>query len=414
MRNSPAVDSMGFSERPVTLDAVVQTAQLYERARHPRNHLISMPPSVGTAQYHPAAVGILQQLVETAAKPYPGASVGISIMEEYLGADVFRWHALTGPLSLHRWGTTPRDFGPCGTVIDRKAAQLMILPERHFAYLSYIKPRVLEVLLVPFWVHGQLVGTIWIVSHDPDLKFDSGDLQACERMGTRAADAYERAPSVALSKAGDRRANGLRASLAIDLRGGGDAPAPHPDAVSRAISLVQRMRAGDQNAFNELHVRTCGRLQALARAILRNSEDAEEVVIETYAQAWRQAERYDPTRATPLGWLVTICRSRALDRRRRNRVRDAAKVRDQLAFTDGSELPDEFVSLFYEGSRVRKALASLTPQRQRFLGLAFFEGLSTEEMAQRMKTPVGTVKTHIRRGIAELRRALLDSSTSHE
>lgn len=343
------------------------------------------------------AVSILQQLVDYAVKPYRGASVGISIIEEHLGEQVFRWHALTGPLAPHRWATTPRDFSPCATVLERRTTQLMVLPERHFPYIAYIKPQVMEVLLVPFQVRGQVVGTIWIVSHDGRLRFDAGDVQDFEAWAGIASAAYERAPSIDSSKAGDRRADRLRATLVDDLS------EPGPSMVGTAF-LVKRMRAGDQRALKELQEVTYAKLKALARTILRNAEDAEEVVCETYAQAWRQAERYDPARATPMGWLVMVCRSRALDRLRRNRAPSSQSM-EQIGQLHQEPLrTEELIHLYDEGSRVRQAVAKLSQERRIFVGLAFFEGLSTAEIASRTGVPLGTVKSHIRRAIAQLRR----------
>jgi hypothetical protein len=87
---------------------------------------------------------------------------------------VFRWNALAGVLKDHINGTMPRYASPCGTTIDRKATQLMYLPERFFSALK-IEPPIVEALLIPFTVENRPVGTVWVVTHNEDHKFDQED-----------------------------------------------------------------------------------------------------------------------------------------------------------------------------------------------------------------------------------------------
>jgi RNA polymerase sigma-70 factor, ECF subfamily len=169
------------------------------------------------------------------------------------------------------------------------------------------------------------------------------------------------------------------------------------------------MRWGDQRALQELYGCTVGNVYALALAILKSAEDAEEVVCDTYARAWSQSERFDAERSSPLGWLMMICRSRAIDRLRHNRARGSARtvaLEQVCELANDALTQEELLSLFHNGSRVQRALATLSPQRLKLVGLAFFEGLSTPEMAERTGMPIGTVKSHIRRALAELRHNL--------
>jgi RNA polymerase sigma-70 factor, ECF subfamily len=191
----------------------------------------------------------------------------------------------------------------------------------------------------------------------------------------------------------------------------------HPQDSSRTDSraevalepLVARMQAGDQAALGELYDLTIGKVYALAHAILRVREDAEEVACDTYGQVWQQAARFDASRATVMGWLLMMCRSRALDRLRQHRARgggshvglDAAA---ELAAND--ETAEEFLGRFQDGSLVRAALERLAPERQRLVQLAFLEGLTHAEIAERTGLPLGTVKSHVRRALLELRDAL--------
>jgi len=113
---------------------------------------------------------LLQKLVELAVNLCGAHTAGISLLE----GDVFRWEAVAGVFVAARGGTMPRDQSPCGACIDRDAIQLMHLADRRFpALLS--EPRFVEALLIPFHVNGNPIGTVWVVSHTEDRKFDKED-----------------------------------------------------------------------------------------------------------------------------------------------------------------------------------------------------------------------------------------------
>ena len=123
-------------------------------------------------------------------------SAGISLLEEEGGRRFFRWHAVSGRWASYLWNTLPREFSPCGTVLDRQAAQLMILPERHFTPLQQVSPKVFEVLLIPFSVGGELVGTVWVIAHDETRRFDGEDRRVVDSLAKFASTAYERLSSL--------------------------------------------------------------------------------------------------------------------------------------------------------------------------------------------------------------------------
>jgi RNA polymerase sigma-70 factor (ECF subfamily) len=162
--------------------------------------------------------------------------------------------------------------------------------------------------------------------------------------------------------------------------------------------LVLRLAAGDTKALAEFYDRYAGLVNALALRILRDSADAEDVVQEVFLQAWRQADRFDPRRGTPEAWLCTIARTRALDRLRRRVSR-----REEPA--EAAPAPTQ-VPRAVEGLAVRKALASLSPDQRTALELAYYEGLTQTEIAARLDTPLGTIKTRIRTAMIRLREAL--------
>ena len=179
-------------------------------------------------------------------------------------------------------------------------------------------------------------------------------------------------------------------------------------AVRNLTALVERMRIGQERALEELYDATVGKLYALASAILRSPEEAEEIVCETYAYAWANAARFDATRASALGWLLMLCRSRALDRCRQRRANGNALdvVASSEAAAGSTDQPYEILSLMQQRTRVHAALAQLTPERRQLVSLAFLHGMSHQEIAHATRLPLGTVKSHVRRALTQLRESL--------
>lgn len=184
-----------------------------------------------------------------------------------------------------------------------------------------------------------------------------------------------------------------------------------PDANDR--TLVEQMAGGDERAAGLLYDRHGAVLFALARRIVREPADAEEVVMEAFAQAWRDAARFEPGRGSVAGWLVTIVRSRALDhvraRGRRWRITGhAARAEPEGAPALGmrSDNPAAAPELEERRTRVRAALDALPPVQREAIELAYYEGLTQSEIAARLEAPLGTVKTRIRSAMEQLRQAL--------
>jgi RNA polymerase sigma-70 factor (ECF subfamily) len=154
---------------------------------------------------------------------------------------------------------------------------------------------------------------------------------------------------------------------------------------------------------------------ALARVMLRDPSDAEELVCEVYQRAWLKADRFDATRGTVLAWLLTMCRSQALDllRKRRKLMRTREALEREPQKTDSSG-PEELLECFQRGHCVHAALAALPPLRRQMIALAFFKGLSHKEIAAELTLPLGTVKSHLRRALLELRGRLGLDGYNHE
>jgi PAS domain S-box-containing protein len=113
------------------------------------------------------------------------------LLEEADGKTRFHWHAIAGRWSPHLNGGTPRNFGPCGTVLDQDVAMVCSHPELDFPYRAPIKPVLEEGLLIPFYIKGEAIGTIWVVAHNTSRYFDAEDLRVMTSLGSFAAGAYQ-------------------------------------------------------------------------------------------------------------------------------------------------------------------------------------------------------------------------------
>jgi RNA polymerase sigma-70 factor (ECF subfamily) len=171
---------------------------------------------------------------------------------------------------------------------------------------------------------------------------------------------------------------------------------------------LARMARGDHAGLEDLYDRHARLIYSLALRILRDQADAEDIVQEVFSQSWRQASRYSRTRGTVVAWLLTMTRSRAIDRLRGRRT-EPASAADDLT---GIDRPDPAVlqddQLFGAGraAEVRGALDALPLLQRIVIDLAFFEGLTHVEIAKRLELPLGTVKTRIRQGLLSLRHRL--------
>jgi RNA polymerase sigma-70 factor (ECF subfamily) len=177
-------------------------------------------------------------------------------------------------------------------------------------------------------------------------------------------------------------------------------------------AVLGRMGRGDEAALAELYDRHARPVYSLALRILQDTADAEDVVQEVFAQAWRQASRYDARRGAPVAWLLTMARSRAIDRLRAKRVRpDSVPPSENLReIADQATLPDAQLLTTEQVARVRTALADLPMLQRAALELAYYEGLTHAEIAERLEQPLGTVKTRIRLAMGKLREALAGAS----
>jgi PAS domain S-box-containing protein len=174
------------------LQSVLSTAELRRRPSRPPDYAAENRALMALASEMAASPdGILQKLADTALVMCRAHSAGLSLLEEGDQKRNFHWRAIAGNWAHHRGGGTPRDFGPCGTVLDRNVALLFSHPERDFPYFGEVMPLLDEGLLIPFYIKGEAVGTIWVVGHDESCRFDAEDLRVMTNLGTFAAAAYQ-------------------------------------------------------------------------------------------------------------------------------------------------------------------------------------------------------------------------------
>jgi len=185
-------------------------------------------------------------------------------------------------------------------------------------------------------------------------------------------------------------------------------PAP-PTEEDCARPLLVRIARGDVAAFESLYGLTAARLLGIARAILKNRADVEEVVADVYWYVWRNASQFDAERGTVAAWLMILCRSRAIDRLRSSHCKGprTSLNRDVLAeeLVD-SECPTDLLHAIERGSALHRTLAQLSPIHRQLLSLAFFEGLTHPEIAAKTNLALGTVKSHLRRALQAIRRVI--------
>ena len=169
-------------------------------------------------------------------------------------------------------------------------------------------------------------------------------------------------------------------------------------------TCMSRMAAGDTRALEELYDRHAPMLYGLVLRIVGKVADAEEVLQDSWVQAWRRADTWDPARGTVAAWLVTLARSRAIDRVRsmaaRQRAESAAPAPEAPVSADE---PAASAAQRQRQQRLSAALATLTPRQREVLELGYFGGLSQTEIAERLGAPLGSVKSWTRQGLMRLR-----------
>ena len=183
--------------------------------------------------------------------------------------------------------------------------------------------------------------------------------------------------------------------------------------MSRTAACWSGWRGETSRRWPSLYDRFAGALYGVALRIAGERADADEIVLDSFQQAWRDATRFREERGSVAAWLTMICRSRALDlvrsRVRRDRAVTAPSPRRRAMsrrWAAGRRTPSGATEAGERGRIVAAAMDQLAPPQRQAIELAFFEGLSHSEIAERLSEPLGTIKTRVRLGMQKLRDAL--------
>lgn len=178
------------------------------------------------------------------------------------------------------------------------------------------------------------------------------------------------------------------------------------------VELLHAVARGDEGALARLYDQYRVILFGLLVRILNSREEAEDVLQEVFLQVWRRAKDFDEERGRPFTWLITLTRSRAIDRIRQLGARQ--RLADSAARNTFDEASDAVTDTLHSEQReiVARALAALPEEQRRTLNLAYFEGLTQSEIAEKLGTPLGTVKTRMRSGMIKLRELLSEQMKS--
>ncbi len=170
--------------------------------------------------------------------------------------------------------------------------------------------------------------------------------------------------------------------------------------------LIDRMVRGDDSALAELFALHSPRAYAIALRVLKDGAEAEEVVQDAFIEVWKSATRYNPERAAPDRWVSTIVRTRSIDRLRKREARERLADSAQHVPAQHRPSPEEQHGRAEAAVQLRTAMATLPPDQRMALELAYYEGLSQSDIAEKTGTALGTVKTRMRLALIKLAQAI--------
>jgi signal transduction histidine kinase len=234
----------------VSLSSILYTEELYKRPPRLRDDAKENNALVALAEaLADSPETILQTLAEKIMEVVQAGSAGISLLTKVESRERFHWPAIAGKWKSYIGGGTPREFGPCGDVLDHNTPLLLRNIERRYAYFRPVRPAVREVLLVPFYVDGKAVGTIWAIAHDKQRKFDAEDERLMISLGKFASSAYQVTVHIGTLKS----------------------------------KLTQRIKAGEElkNSASQLHALACGLKSQVGLGTQRLEEQNSEILIQT-------------------------------------------------------------------------------------------------------------------------------------
>ncbi len=264
---------------------------------------------------------VLQTLADTLLEVCQAGSAGISLLSTDDGGKRFYWPAISGSWKSHIGGGTPRDFGPCGDVLDRNTPLLFSHVERRYTYFKPVVPAVEEALLVPFYVGGEAVGTLWVVAHDEHRKFDAEDLRIMSSLGRFASSAYQALSSLDSLKADEvQRQNSQRASslLAAIVSSSDDA------IISKDLNgIITSWNSGAERLFGYTSEEAVGQSITLIIPADRRNEEAG---ILSRLRKGERIDHFETRRVSKDGTLVELSLTISPVKDAQGRIVGASKV----------------------------------------------------------------------------------------
>jgi RNA polymerase sigma-70 factor (ECF subfamily) len=181
-----------------------------------------------------------------------------------------------------------------------------------------------------------------------------------------------------------------------------------PQLEQELAELLSKIARGCESALGRLYDKTISQVYGLAAKILLSHDEADEVSLDVFNQVWQRSTEYSPDRGSPSAWLITLTRSRAIDKLRSGKKRKF--LRDPLPddVPDHSGPPDEETETRQKRELIESALSELPASQRRSIELAYFHGMSQTEISVHMNEPLGTVKSWMRAGMARLRQRLCE------
>jgi RNA polymerase sigma-70 factor (ECF subfamily) len=187
-----------------------------------------------------------------------------------------------------------------------------------------------------------------------------------------------------------------------------DDPENNQEEQLAEVDLIRRIGDGDRASFHEFYEKYSGLVVGTAFRVLNDPRDAEDVAQEVFVMIWEKARLYDPSRGKPLTWVVTMTRNKAIDRlrslQRRFRLRDELEAETNPADFIADRAPADDLEASERESLLRTAVDKLARDQREAIEMAYFGGMTQQEIAERLGEPLGTVKARIRRGLLRLRR----------
>jgi RNA polymerase sigma-70 factor (ECF subfamily) len=175
---------------------------------------------------------------------------------------------------------------------------------------------------------------------------------------------------------------------------------------SREVELLRQIARGDRAAFAEFYDRNSALMFSVALKILNNATEAEDVVQETFLQVWEKAAKFDPNLGRPSSWVAILVRNRAVDRirasQRRLRLAEDAGAAAAIA-NDAADTVNDALRGREQAGMIQSAIVGLPGEQRQAIELAYFSGLTQDEISKKLNTPLGTIKARIRRGLLKLR-----------